>query len=711
MHKHKIVKDWGGIDRLIHYCKITGYCSFDFETTSVKYYDPLELPTTIAISFQPGSAYVIPLSHFESPFKDKDEWIKVLQYISRALFEDPQVIKVGQNIKFEAKWLLRYDCHLKGRVFDTMLAKHLLDEERPHGLDHFVNTFIPNYSDYWLEINGLVKKYGWSKIPLKPLAKYNALDADMTLRLMLRFERKLIDGGFYRLFRNLLMPLSAMIARGEYHGIQVDRAYLENLLKTYEGKISKEKTSLYKNKILKRYEKSKREEVIQGMIKEVKREIKALRKQNKPHLIKAREDKISRYIAGQFTTNKEKDKVSQFNFASPKQLVDILYTHDQGFNFPIIEYTKDKNKRDTTTPSTAEAVLEKLKRRDKSGFINSLLEFRALEKLYSTYIAGMFNILDADNKVHANFKIHGTVTGRMSCTEPNLQNIPRGTTAKDIKQMFVAPPGYAWVEVDYSQAELRVVAEMAKDKAMIDIFRKNYNIHVATACKINNCLDKYEEVKKILADPNHKDNIFWEKQKKVGKVLNFSILYMQGDQQTAEQMGVPVEEAKRFKKEWFRSFPQVTKFLKKQFEIAYKYGYVKTMFGMKRRLPNIYSPVKGLQFAAHRQAVNAPIQGTASQFTLFSMVIADEMIRKGELPEATWIYNVHDSIGYLVKVKDVHKFVQKIVKVCSNPRTLEFFGFEMKHVSMKVSPEVGSSWGNLLDYDPWVDYGKTIINK
>lgn len=710
MHRYKIVKTWQGIRRLVKYCKATRYCSHDFETTGLEYYDTSRVPTTIAISFQPGSAYVIPLCHPESPFKK--EYAKVLTYLDKHLFRNPLIVKVGHNVKFENKWLIRYGCDYEGPVFDTMLAKHLLDEERPHGLKELVSRFIPEFDGYEDEVGVLAKQYGWDKIPLQKLAKYNALDADLTLRLMIRFEPKLIKGGFYKLFRNLFMPLSSLIAHGEYRGIPVDTAYLDGLVETYGNKIAKLEKALRLNKYVMRYEKYTRQDKLKELIDTTRKEAKRLKKEGRHHLVASRETKISQYLAGVFQTKKDQEYMQPINFGSAKQLIDLFFYSDHGFKLPIIAYTENKaTKQRTTTPSVSEETLLKLEKKDKTNFIKTLLELRGLQKLYSTYVVGVQKLVDSQGLIHANFKIHGTVTGRMSCTEPNLQNIPRGTTASDIKQMFIAPKGYAWVEVDYSQAELRVVAEVANDEAMIEIFQKNYNIHVATACKMNGGLQLYDKVKSILANPEHPENIAWEKRKKAGKVLNFSVLYMQSDNQTAEQMGVPKKEAGRFKAEWFKQFSAIKPYIDNQYRVAREVGYVKTMFGMKRRLPNIYSPVQGIRFEAHRQSVNAPIQGTASQFTLFSMVIIDRQIKSGELPPALWMYNVHDSIGYLVPVEHVHKFIQKVVKICANPETQTYFGFEMKKVSMKVSPEVGSNWGNVADYDPWKDYSKLLIAK
>lgn len=283
--------------------------------------------------------------------------------------------------------------------------------------------------------------------------------------------------------------------------------------------------------------------------------------------------------------------------------------------------------------------------------------------------------------------------------------INHNTTASDIKRMFIPPPGYVLLEVDYSQAELRIIAELSGDVNMIEIFRKNYNIHVATACKMFKA--EYDVVKGILKDDKHPDWLKWEKQKKIAKSMNFSIVYQQGDDATAEQMGISKAEAKEFKAAWFKQFPEAGKWITKQKKSAHRNGYVKNMFGGKRRLPDIYHEKFYFQAEAERQAVNAPVQGASGYFTLFSMVVIREKILKGELPrDLIAVYSVHDSIGYYIKPELVHKVVPEIIKICDNPETLKYFGFEMKSVKMKVSPEVGTHWAALKEYSAWDDYTK-----
>jgi DNA polymerase I-like protein with 3'-5' exonuclease and polymerase domains len=694
------------LSSLIKYCKQTKYCSLDFETTGTEFYDPDHYPTILGISFQPGSAWIIPLGHFDSVFKNS--YINILREFSREVLENPDIVKYAFNMKFEHKWLLQYGGNLRGRIIDVMLAKYLLDEERPNDLKSLVKRLLPDYSNYEDEVDTLKKKHGgWDKIPLLPLSEYCGLDCDLTLRLGIYLEKICMNKGFYPLLRNLLMMGHRVLTESEFDGTLIDKSYVKGLVKLYAKKLKDEEKKLRSNKKLRKFERKREKAHKLNLIEETKREIDKLIYQGKSpsdRVIKNRQEKISRYIAGQFTTKKE--ILEPFNFSSPKQLIEFLFENKFGFKFTPSIYTE------SGAPSTSEEVLVELKERDKSGFIQSLLNHRELSKLYSTYIKGMYEQIGPDSRIHGSFLLHGTVTGRLSSREPNLQNIPRDTTSSDIKRMFIPPPGYLLLEVDYSQAELRVVAEIAKEETLIDIFQRDYNVHVATACKANGVLDRYDEIRKILKDPNHKDWLFWEKQKKRAKLINFGILYGQTEKKLSIELECSEEEAKQFIDDWYKMFPKVARWIKKQHKFVKEHGYVQSIWGRKRRLPDIYSDQFGKFLKAQRDAVNAPIQGAASDYTLFSSVIIREEKRKLTLPyDMPQLYTVHDSLGYAIRPELIHSIVPKIIEICNNPQTKKWFGFEMKKVRMKVSPEIGVNWGALQDYNPNEDYTKLINTK
>lgn len=701
----KIITTWEEIYQLIKWVKETKICSFDFETDGNPYHDETSYPTCIGITFQVGSSYIIPLGHFDSPFKN--EYIKILQLLGRELFMNKDIIKVAQNVKFEIKWLKKYGVEIHGRIFDTMLAHYLLDENEQHGLKVMVSSIIPGFAGYEDEVDVLKTKYGgWDKIPLEPLCRYNGLDCDLTLRLMYYFHPKLIKGGFYKLFRNLLMMATRVLAESEYHGMRVQKDYLEKLIVDYQIKIDKEEKALLKLPQIRKFIRRTRRDKVDEMIDEVRADIKRIKKaklDNAPLLIKNREAKIMRFLGGEFSAKQK----YEFNLGSHVHMKELFYTSDHGFKWP--KQTK-KNKKKETVLTTEEGAIDKLveMKLDKGGFLKGLLALRGLEKLHSTYMVGIHKILDKNDRVHCDYHLL-TVTGRLGCREPNMQNIPRPLTNPDVKPMFVPPRGFLHFEVDYSQAELRVVAELSKDKVMIDIFKRGYNIHVATACLANNALDRYDEVRKIIKDESHPENEFWERQKKKAKTINFGILYGQGDDKLADGMGVPVKEARDFRLKWIKTYPKVAKWIANQKVIAEENGYVYSIFGRKRRLPDIWSDVQWFRAEAERQAVNTPIQGAASDFTQLSTIVLRDMRLRGQLPnyfiqKAT----VHDSIEFYIKPKDVHWITPLTVKVCSNPDTMKWFGFEMKYVDMKASPELGINWGALKDYDDKLDY-KTLI--
>lgn len=733
MKRYKLITTFEEVKKVVDYCIQVGYASLDFEThargprgytvgddkfpTGAEHSE--DKPTLLGICFQPRAGYAIPLFHKDSPF-NKEQCLEIINYVGKFIVSNINVVKMAWNLKFEYKWFFRYGWMFRGYCMDGMLFKYLLEEERPHGLKDMVERFLPEYADYESEVDQAKKKFrGWGNIPIKTLAPYCVLDCDLTLRLCMSFEKAIIENDFYNLYRSMCIMQVKVLAESEMMGLPVDTKYLDRIIEEQGIKIEENRQNLLKHKLIRTFQKWRRAQKVKKLIADMNKEITAIQKdktkKNPQQLIKNRMEKISRYIAGELVTKKE--RVDEVNFNSSDQMVDLLFISDGGFQFKIVKYTKDKKtKQPTDRPSTDEEVLLVLKRKDKSEFIDKLLSHRELSKLYSTYMVGMRDQLSSKSKIHGSFLIHGTVSGRLSSKQPNLQNIPRDTTSSLIKRMFIPPPGHLLLEVDYGQAELRVVAELAKEEAMIDIFRKNYNIHVATACKLNGGIHRYAEVKGILSQPTHKDFFFWEKQKKRGKVLNFSILYGQSDQATADQMGdgTTEEEAAELKEQWFREFPGIRPYMKQVTGRIKEDGFMMNLFGRKRRLPDIYSENKGLYNAAIREGFNAHIQGASSDFTQLATITIREKAMRGDLiwtdnPKYRFqAYTVHDSIGFFVQPKYVHSIVPKINKICSDPETLRYFNFQMKHVQMKVSPEVGTNWGALTDYNPWTNYQKLL---
>lgn len=716
---YKIIKTEKELDKLIKNCKKTKYASIDFETSGHEFHSPLGYPTILGVSFQPGSAWIIPLGHFDSPFKDNFETI--LNKFSIGVLEDKEITKIAWNAKFEYVWFKKYGCKIKGRYFDGMLAKYLLNEERPNDLKSQVSKYIPEFANYQEKYDG--HKLPWDQKPLEGLSKYCGLDCDNTLRLMLFFEKQLQKSGLYMLFRNMLMMATYVLGDSEYQGMYIDKPYLEGLMVKYENLISECDKKLRSNKKIRRYEKWLQEQRIEKLINKVELEIEELEEDlkdakeigdtrainSKTKSIRTREEKIDKYRAKQLTTKSDLKVLEPVNFSSPTQMGELFFTSPKGFQFEIIKYTVNKEtKKETDNPSTDEEVLQSLAKIDKSGFCNDLLEYRGLTTLYGTFIKGMYERLSVDSKVHGRFLLHGTVTGRLSSQDPNLQNIPRDTTSSDIKIMFVPPPGHLLLQLDYSQAELRVMAAQAGEKTMIKWFKEGKDIHIMSALKKYHMEDQYDRIKKLLDDEDGNDPEFkiWKVRRKQAKTINFGIIYGQGANKLSGSLDCSIDEAKQFLKEFDKTFPKVASFVKKQHKLAHEQAYVTNVFGRKRRLWDIDSPEKWLVAQAERQSVNAPIQGAASDYTLFSSILIWEQSKKGIIPiDKPQAYTVHDSLGYFVKPEHIHEIVPKLKAICSNPETKEWFGFQIDDVTMKVDFEVShENWGKLKSYDPKFDY-------
>ena len=741
---YKIIRKESELDELIKYCKQTGYCSFDFETSGQPEHSSMGYPTILGVSFQPGSSWIIPLGHFDSPFKidgpdRKQPWLKMLRKFSKEVLEDRDVIKVAWNFKFEYKWLKKYKCKVFGRVFDGMLAKYLLNEERPNDLKSQVAKYLPEFGGYEEDYEG--SKLPWDRKPLEGLSKYCGLDTDMTLRLMIFFERQLISNKFYSLFRNMLMMASFVLGDSEYDGMPVDKTYLEGLIHKYQELLKESEDKLRSNKFIKKFQMWQTEQRLDKLINKIELEIEELEeeakslkdrtaKARKLKSINTREQKIDRLRAKDFNdTNAEKALFEPINFSSPSQMGELFFTSPKGFRFKIIKYTTDKFKNETNNPSTDEEVLTELAKTDKTGFCQELLNYRGLTKMYGAFVIGMYNRLSENSSIHGRFNLHQTVTGRLSSNDPNLQQIPRDTTSSDIKKMFVPPKGYLLLQLDYSQAELRVLAAQAGEKTMIRWFKEGKDIHLASALKKYGMEDQYDRIAELLdKEDGSEEYITWKKRRKQAKTINFGIVYGQGANMLSVSLECSVEEAKQFLKDFDKTFPRIAKFIKKQHQYALDNAYVKNVFGRKRRLWDVDSDNPVLVAQALRQSVNAPIQGAASDYTLFSSIliweqsiyyqlehkglkveqlkIQDSKLIKIYKPQA---YTVHDSLGFWVKPEDIHDVVPRLLEICNNPETLEWFGFQIDDVTMKVDFEVSEkSWGDLKTYRKEIDYVKVL---
>lgn len=429
--KYHILENEQQLDMLIDACKKTGYASIDFETTGNRIYNNDFYPTILGVCFEPGRAGVIPLGHFDSKFKKS--WETKLQKFGEEVIANENIVKVAWNAKFDMQVFHKYDIFHKGRLFDGMLAKYVLDEAKPNDLKSMVRRFLPKFGDYEEDYEGC--NLPWDQKPLLGLSQYCAIDTDMCLRLFLFFEKKMIDKKFYHLFRNLIMPASNLLTKVETRGQRLDKEWHGKLMEEYPRRILEAETKVRALKKVKRFEKSLIQQRLDKAISKIEEEIRESKKVIKTsddsrkiasaeRSIKNREEKIARLMAGEFNTKSEKAIIEPINFGSASQMTQLLFLDPKGFRFPVVKYTQ-KDKKDTDNPSSSEAVLLELQKTDKTGFIDTLLELRGLKQINNMFVKGFANLVQDDGRLHPKFHIQGTRTGRLSSADPNSQQLPR----------------------------------------------------------------------------------------------------------------------------------------------------------------------------------------------------------------------------------------------------------------------------------------------
>ena len=715
--RYYIAKNHRDVKKLVKACLSTGYCCYDFETNAQPIYNDIFTPTLLSITFQAGSGIAIPLDHFETKeYCDKGyNWKKELKYIGRKLIEnkDLKLTKVGWNIKFDNQIWLKYNIIPAGRMLDGMLAKYILNEEKPNGLKEMVTRYLPEFSGYQNENN--LDKLPWDKKPLEPLSKYGCLDTDCTFRLMLFFEKKLIDTGLYSLYRNLIMPASLVLTEAEKNGLYLDRTFNEKLLHEYKTNLESAKNKCLDIPKVKKYTRKLIESRVNNYIEIIEKELEELDYNNPKDKkkIDSRENKISNIKAGIFTTKKELQLIEPLNLGSPTQLKSLLFS-DEGFGFPINKYT------DKGEPSTDEDTLKELrltvKKPDspKAIFLDNLLDYRGVQKMYTTFIEGWHDKVQDDDCLHGQYKIIGTTSGRLSSSEPNMQQIPKTSVDPNIKKQLISPPGTLYMALDYSQAELRIMAYLSGDETYLTAFREGKDPHLAIAAKKYGV--SYEEALEIMESDDHPDKKIWKVRRKQAKQVAFGIIYGIQARLLAVKLSDPKEgiivtpgEAQKELDEFFILHPKIKKFMKKQEKFLIKHGFVQSLFGRKRRLPQIYSDDGSEAAYAVRLAVNMPCQSAASDMTLFASILNYWDMRQGKFPFLKEVCTVHDAVYYNPIPEDINVWtVHKIWDTCRNPKTKEYFGFEINDVDMSMDFTIGRSMAEELPFIPGYDYRKML---
>lgn len=713
--RYKIIRNKRELKKLIACCKSTGYACCDYETDGSPIYNKSFKPTILSVSWMPGFGASIPLDHFETKAYTSPgwNWKKMLRKFGEEVIENYDIVKVAWNWKFDDQINQKYNIYYRGTCLDGMLAKYLLNEEKPNDLKSMVRRYLPEYGNY--EKQDAFDKIPWDKKELDPLCHYGCQDTDYTLRLMIFFEKKLIDLGLYSTFRNLIMSASRVLTSVEKNGLYLDREFNNQLLETYKPKIDAARQAIYDLPRVKKFEKKYNQEKIDKYIQSIESELEEL-DYNDPkdkRKIASREQKISNIKAGIFTTKKEQELIRPINLGSSVDLPALMYS-EEGFHFEVI-----KN-NESGKPSTDEETLTNLrltvKKPDspKAIFLDRLLELRGLEKMYKTYIEGWNEKVQDDDRLHGRFLIHGTTSGRLSSAEPNAQQIPKTSVDPNIKLQLKAPKGTLYIASDFSQAELRIMAHLSGDETYLNAFNSGQDPHLAIAATKYHI--PYEEALKIYEDENHPDHKIWKVRRKQAKQIAFGLIYGIGAKLLAVKLSDPKsgiivtpEEAQKEMDVFFGQHPKLKTFLKKQEKFLRKNGYLVSLFGRKRRLPQIYSSDKGEEAYALRLALNFPCQSAASDMCLFGSILIYYLMRQGKLPSTKSVCLVHDANYQITKPENINIWsIYEMWQIYRNPLTKPYFGFQIDDVTMDMEFVIGRSMAEELPFIPGYDYRKML---
>ena len=567
-HNYKLVDNEEDLGKLCDFFRTKEILSLDTETTSTNPIDAELVGLSFAV--KEFEAFYVPIP------ENREEALRIVN-IFKEVYEDPKILKIGQNLKYDLEVLRNYGIVLKGPMWDTMIAHYLIQPELHHNMDYMAEIYL-NYQT--IHIDELIGPKGKNQKSMRSLLpsqvyEYAAEDADVTLRLKNKLELELKKFECEDLFYNIEMPLMPVLAEMEMNGVCLDTESL------------KETSDILTKRML-----------------DIEKRIYEL--------------------AG-----------GQFNIASPKQVGEILFD-----KLKIVEKAK---KTKTGQYVTSEDVLQQL--RNKHEIVADILEHRGLKKLLGTYVDALPSLINKrTGHIHTSFNQTITATGRLSSSDPNLQNIPiRGEDGKEIRKAFIPEPGCLFFSADYSQIELRVMAHLSQDQNMINVFREGKDLHAATAANIYK-----KPIEEVTRDERTKS-----------KRANFGIIYGITVFGLAERLDIPRDEAKMLIDGYFATFPQVHNYMEKSKEIARQKGYVKTLFGRRRYLPDINSHNATVRGFAERNAINAPIQGTAADIIKVAMVRIYNRF-KAEGIRSKMILQVHDELNFSVYPEEKER-VERIV--------------------------------------------------
>ncbi len=574
--------------------------AFDTETTGLDYMQAEIVGLSFAV--EPGEAAYVPVAHSYSgaPEQLHRDWVLTAL---KPLLEDPQRLKLGQNLKYDMSVLARYGISMAGIAYDTMLESYVLDSTATrHDMDSLARKYLNHTTIKYEDVAGKgVKQLSFDQVPLEQAAPYAAEDADITLRLHQDIWPKIENvESLARLFREVEMPLVPVLSRMERLGVRIDSDMLE------------------------------------AQSHELNQRLEALEQQ-------------AYTVAGR-----------TFNLSSPKQIGEIFF--DQ-LNLPVISKTPKG------APSTAESVLQALAER---GFELPalILEYRGLAKLKSTYTEKLPRMVDVDSgRVHTSYHQAVAATGRLSSSDPNLQNIPvRSAEGRRIRQAFVPDPGCRMLAADYSQIELRIMAHLSGDAGLLQAFASGQDVHRATAAEVFGV----ESLDQVSAE-----------QRRSAKAINFGLIYGMSAFGLARQLGIERGAAQDYVNLYFERYPGVREFMEQIRADAHENGFVETVFGRRLYLPEINARNGQRRAAAERTAINAPMQGTASDIIKRAMLVVDNWIQR-EQPAVRMIMQVHDELVFEVAEDFVSPARDKIVQIMESAAELQ--------VSLQVDVGIGNNW-------------------
>ena len=567
-HDYKLVDNEEDCLKLYDFFSTKQILSLDTETTSTSSIDA-EL-VGLSFSVEEGKAFYVPVP------SDREKAMQVVR-IFKPLYEDSNLLKIGQNLKYDLEVLRNYGVRLAGPMWDTMIAHYLIQPELHHGMDYLAEIYL-NYQT--IHIDELIGPKGKQQRSMRDLSptdvyEYACEDADITLRLKNKLEQELKRYECEHLFYDIEMPLMPVLAEMEMNGVCLDTASLQETSRIFTERMNKLEQRIYE-------------------------------------------------LAGE-----------PFNISSPKQVGEVLFE-----KLRIVEKAK---KTKTGQYVTSEEVLMQLKH--KHEIVSDILDFRGLKKLISTYIDALPKLVNPrTGHIHTSFNQTITATGRLSSSDPNLQNIPiRGEDGKEIRKAFIPEPGCLFFSADYSQIELRVMAHLSQDDNMIRVFQEGKDLHAATAANIYK-----KPIEEVTRDERTKS-----------KRANFGIIYGITVFGLAERLDISRDEAKMLIDGYFKTFPQVHDYMEQAKQTARQQGYVTTLFGRRRYLPDINSGNATVRGFAERNAINAPIQGTAADIIKVAMIRIHERFQR-EAIRSKMMLQVHDELNFSVYPEEKEQ-VERIV--------------------------------------------------